>query len=97
MLFVGLLSVKAHSEGEARFKQRAEWQYPEMIQVKAEYWLSNSDPMVIIIYETDSEAAGLAISMAWGDHFDVRIFPAITAEAGLAMGQMMAAAMGRPA
>ncbi len=94
MLFVALLNVKAHSRGEDRLKMRAAWKYPDSIRVKGEYWLCNPDPHVILIYESDDETAALTIGMTWGDHFDVRVFQAVTPEQGFATGRALMAAMG---
>jgi hypothetical protein len=88
MLFVALLEATGGTP-EERTARRAEWQYPEGIKVIAEYWLQNDDPVVVSIFEADDNAPIFAISAQWGDVFNIKVVPAITAEQGLKLAQQM--------
>ena len=62
-----------------------QWQYPEGLNVLAEYWLETESPRVVAIMEADSIAPFGEITMVWGDLFDIEVFPAVTAEQGMEM------------
>lgn len=89
MLFVALLKPSASTPKE-RTTRRAQWQYPKGVRLIAEYWLQNSDPHVISIFEADSVAPMMAMLGEWGDVFEMTVVPAVTAEEGLQMAQQMA-------
>jgi hypothetical protein len=89
MLYVTFMTRKAGStvgrkESRAR---RLGWKYPEGIKVLAEYWVPSDDPSVVMIAETESLAPIYRAMEDWDDVFEFRIFPAITAEAGIAMAR----------
>ena len=65
------------------------WEYPEGIQLIAEYWPQAANPDVITIFEADSVAPIMAMTAEWGDVFDVTVVPAVTHEEGLALAQQM--------
>ncbi len=88
MLFVALFKVTGGTPTE-NIARRAQWQYPEGIQLVAEYWLQTGDPVVISIFEADSVAPIMAITTEWGDVFDITVVPAITAEEGLELAKQM--------
>lgn len=88
MLYVALLDVRDGTEKE-RAVRRVQWQIPEGINVKAEYWLHTSNPQVIFVFEADSYAAMMQVTSAWDDVFDVSIVPAIDAKEGLEMIKQM--------
>ena len=89
MLFVALLEVKGSSTPAERIARRAEWQYPAGVKVIGEYWLQTDGYSVISIMETDDNADIFAISSQWGDVFNVKVSPALTAEQGLQLAQKM--------
>ncbi|MCB0168252.1 MAG: DUF3303 family protein [Anaerolineae bacterium] len=89
MLFVALLEVKGSSAPAERIARRAEWQYPAGVKVIGEYWLQTDGYSVISIMETDDNADIFAISSQWGDVFNVKVSPALTAEQGLQLAQKM--------
>jgi hypothetical protein len=62
-----------------------QWQYPEGLNVLAEYWLETESPRVVAIMEADSMAPFGEIRMVWGDLFDIEVFPAVTGEQGMEM------------
>ena len=69
-------------EGGAR---RLQWEYPEGMTVLAEYWLETDSPKVVSIVEAESMTPFEATRMAWGDLFEIDVFPAVTAEQGMEM------------
>ena len=86
MLFVALLTLvrpgATFQEGGAR---RLQWQYPEGLNVIAEYWLETDSPRVIVIMEADNMAPLGQMRMDWGDLFEIEVFPAMTGEEGMEM------------
>ncbi|MBV9453803.1 MAG: DUF3303 family protein [Rubrobacter sp.] len=91
MLFAVVLKVKAGTAKD-RVARRAQWQYPEGINVIAEYWLQTNDPSlpnVVSIYEAEEVAPIMASLIEWDDVFDITIVPAITAEEGLKVAEQM--------
>ena len=85
MLFVVLLKTKPGSTFQEGGARRLQWEYPEGMNVLAEYWLETDAPRVVSIVEADSMAPFGAIRMAWGDLFEIEVFPAVTAEQGMEM------------
>jgi hypothetical protein len=90
MLFVALLEVSGGTQAE-RTTRRVEWQYPEGIKPVAEYWLQDDHYTVVSIFEADDNAPIFAISSQWGDVFNIKVVPAVTAEQGLKLAQQMMA------
>jgi hypothetical protein len=90
MLFVSLLKMKAGTPQEV-IARRAQWQYPEGLNVIAEYWPSSADAVVVSIFEAEDNGPIFALTAAWGDVFEIDVHPAITAEQGLQMAQQMMA------
>jgi hypothetical protein len=88
MLFVALLKEHSGTVRE-RVDRRVKWAYPEGMQVVAEYWLQTPDPGVILVCKADHISQFWALSAAWGDVFDIAVFPAITAEDGLELLKQM--------
>ena len=89
MLFVAQLEPKGDSPPAERIARRAEWQYPEGVNVLAEYWLQTDGYSVITVMETDSNDPIFAITAQWGDVFNIKVSPAITGEHGLKMAAQM--------
>ena len=90
MLFVCLLKVRSGTTKE-RVARRVEWNYPEGLQLVAEYWLQTTDPACISIVEADSIAPILAAVSAWDDVFDITVVPAVAADEGIQMARQMMA------
>lgn len=88
MLYIAFLKPIASTPIE-RIGRRMQWEYPEGIQLVAEYWLQTNDPDVITIFEADSVAPIMVMTAEWGDVFDVTVVPAVTLEEGLALAQQM--------
>lgn len=88
MLFVALLKAKAGTAVE-RTTRRMEWQYPDGVQVVAEYWLQTPDPNCITIFEAESIASMMAATAPWDDVFEITIVPAIRAEDGIEIAKQM--------
>lgn len=88
MLFVAQLEVKGGTP-EERFARRAKWQYPEGVNLIAEYWLQTDDVSVISIVETDNNDDIDAIVAQWDDVYNIKVSPAVTAEQGLNLAQQM--------
>ena len=90
MLFVALLRTRPGTSFQEGGARRLQWQYPEGLNVLAEFWLETESPRVVAIMEADSMAPFGEIRMVWGDLFDIEVFPAVTAEQGMEMlGQSM--------
>jgi hypothetical protein len=89
MLFVALYSKKPGTTLAQATSKRTEWKPPEGIKRIAEYWLPNSTPHVIVIFEADSYGAIMATSMPWSDIYDFSIFPATTGEEGIKLVKQM--------
>jgi hypothetical protein len=90
MLFVALLEASGGTPKE-RIARRVEWQPPEGVKPIAEYWLQDDDYAVVSIFEADDNAPIFAISAQWGDVFNIKVVPAVTAEQGLKLAQQMMA------
>ena len=88
MLFVALLKATGGTPQE-RIARRMQWDYPEGIRPVAEYWPQAVEPTVISVFEAESNAAIMALTMAWNDVFDITVVPAVTAEQGLALAKQM--------
>lgn len=86
MLFVAMAKVKAGTTQE-RIARRAQWQYPEGMQVLAEYWPVGGEYSVITVAEADSVAPILAAITAWEDVFTFTVTPALSAEEGLRLAE----------
>lgn len=87
MLFVMLLRTRPGSTFQEGGARRLQWQYPEGLNVAAEYWLETDSPRVVAIVEAENMAPFGAIRMQWGDLFDIDVYPAVTAEQGIEMLQ----------
>ncbi len=61
MLFVVLLSTKPGATFQEGGARRLQWEYPQGMNVVAEYWLETDTPRVVSIVETDSVAPFAAI------------------------------------
>ena len=84
MLFVALL--KAHpGKAQERIQRRVEWEPPEGIKVKGEYWLQTADPHVVSVVEANHISELWAMFAPWDDFFDISIYPAVSADEGLDM------------
>jgi len=89
MDYVALLRYRssvAAAERDAALLRRTTWEYPDGIQVIAEYWPMSGDVQVISIISTDSVSALLELEFEWSDVFDIDISPAVSAEEGLRIG-----------
>ncbi len=88
MLYVALMRLREGKLQDA-MARRLQWEEPEGMQVIAEYWLQTEDPMVVNVFETDSQEAMIANTVAWTDIFEGRVFPAIKAEDGINLIKQM--------
>ena len=85
MLFVALLKTRPASTFQEGGTRRLAWEYPEGVNVLAEYWLETYSPGVVSVIEADSVAPFGALRMDWGDLFAIELVPAVTAEQGIEM------------
>jgi hypothetical protein len=85
VLFVVLLNTRPGATFQEGGARRLQWEYPEGVNVLAEYWLETDSPRVVSILEADGMAPFGQIRMHWGDLFEIRVFPAVTAEQGMEM------------
>jgi hypothetical protein len=84
MLFVSLMKPVAGTTDEQRTGRRLDWTYPEGMRPVGEYWLLSPDPTVVLISEADNVEVMMSASFQWSDLFEITVFPAVTAEAGIA-------------
>lgn len=49
----------------------------EGVTLVGEYWLQNSDPRLVIIFEADTNGAILELVSEWDDHFEITVVPAV--------------------
>jgi hypothetical protein len=80
------LGPEAVSEALAR---RMSWSYPAGAEVAAEYWTAGNDrhnPAVIIVFESITAEAMVQLTLEWGDVFDIKPVPSVTAADGLEAG-----------
>lgn len=82
MLFVAFMKLR-EGKMQSASEQRMQWKDPEGVRRVGEYWLTTNDPKVITIYEVDSYEPILLMSTIWDDAFDIKTFPAVTAEQGM--------------
>jgi hypothetical protein len=88
MLFVSFLTPIGGTPKD-RVARRLEWDYPEDVRLVAEYWLQNSDPTAIVIFEADNVLAMEISRVYWGDFFEITTVPAMTGEDGMAFVRSM--------
>jgi Protein of unknown function (DUF3303) len=89
MLYVMTMRWHDHLSGDERdgaLGRRAEWKYPDGLNVIGEYWLASNDPAVVVVFETDASNVMLEIGMTWGDVFEIQISPALSSDEGLRVG-----------
>jgi hypothetical protein len=89
MLFIGLCKQIPGTNLESSVR-RLQWEWPaDGPKIVAEYWLQTEDPTVIVAFEADSVGPMMMTIAAWSDVFEISIYPAVTAEEGMEMLQMM--------
>ncbi|WP_042425249.1 DUF3303 domain-containing protein [Streptacidiphilus anmyonensis] len=76
----------SREQRDGALARRAQWQYPAGFSAQGEYWLGSEDTAVVVVFEAESFAPIMEVSLAWGDMFRINTFPAVTAADGLAMG-----------
>jgi hypothetical protein len=87
MLFVVVLRTRPGTTFQEGGARRLQWQYPEGVNVLAEYWLETESPRVVAVVESESMEPFGQIRMDWGDLFEIEVFPVVTAEQGLEMAR----------
>jgi hypothetical protein len=85
VLFVALLKTRTGSTFQEGGARRLGWEYPEGVNVLAEYWLETDSSRMAAVMEAQSMAPFGAIRMHWGDLFGIEVFPAMTGEQGMEM------------
>ena len=75
------------ADRDAALGRRAAWQPPSGVEVIAEYWPMAERPAVVSIFSTDSIASIMELTLEWADVFEIEVFPVVTAEEGLRIGQ----------
>lgn len=86
-MFVMLLENRGNATFQEGVARRLQWEYPEGTKVLGEYWLETEHPRVISIVEAQSMDVFGQIRMDWGDVFEIRAFPAVSAEQGMEMAR----------
>jgi hypothetical protein len=86
VMFMGWRPGVTREQSDEALARRAQWQYPEGVNVLGEYWTSSPAAAVVSIAEADDYESLMEINLTWGDVFTISAFPATTAEEGLEMG-----------
>jgi hypothetical protein len=89
MDFVTIMSWEPGLTREQRdeaLMRRAEWKYPEGMEVIAEYWLAAENAAVVVISRAESFDPFMEIELTWSDKFHIDSHPAVSAEEGLRVG-----------
>jgi hypothetical protein len=89
MLYVMTMKFKqglTRQQTDDAMARRASWEVPKGMNEIGEFWLASSDLDVVVIFETDSFEPIMEVGMEWGDVFDIKVTPAITADDGLKIG-----------
>lgn len=93
MTYVALFTWRANLSEERRingFSRRHGYQYPASMKVLAEYWPASPGAAAIVLgFEAESFEPIMQLTIDWQDLFDVTVYPAITPEAGFAMGEKL--------
>jgi hypothetical protein len=89
MLFVGLYSPKPGVSPTQTLSRRMEFKPPEGIKMVGEYWLQNSHPRTIVVFEADNYAPIMAMNRQWADLYDITVVPAITGDEGIKLAKQM--------
>lgn len=56
-------------------RRRAEFNFPEGVELVEEYWTPRERPASVSIVETNDASALMAGSIYWSDYFSVDVFP----------------------
>ena len=87
MLFCWSLWKARPGKSKEATARRLDWQWPEGIRVIGEYWPQAAYPSLASIPKADSVVPIVASTAAGDDVFEITVFPAITAEEGMAMAR----------
>jgi hypothetical protein len=72
---------------KAALARRASWQYPDGMRPVGEWWRPGaSDPAIISVFEADSYAPILELSLTWESVLNIQCTPAVSAQEGILMG-----------
>jgi hypothetical protein len=86
MKFVALWSLKPDTD-QAKLAEimarRADFEFPQGMELIAEYWSTGNPPQVISIFEADDAVALQINAVVWIDALTVQVFPVLTWEEGL--------------
>ena len=77
-LYVAYMTFKEGTtteQGMQAYLRRLTYTFPERATVLGEYWV-NGSPQVVVVWEAEDEGPGDMIEAAWGDLFDVAVYPA---------------------
>jgi len=79
MKFIGFFNLKedvTQTKLNEVISRRAEYKFPEGVQLVAEYWTPTRTPTVIAVFEATDQIALLANTVAWLDAFEIeKIIP----------------------
>jgi hypothetical protein len=79
MLFVQLMKPRADINWQECMKRSLPYKWPDVgIEVVGEYVLTATDPFYIAMFKADDISQILAADAAWGDLFEIRVYPACT-------------------
>ena len=90
MLYVMLLNWRkdlSNEQMDEALIKRAQWQYPEGLKFKGEYWPATQSPAVISVFEASSYEPIMEMQFTWRPYFDITVIPTTTPEEGLQMGK----------
>lgn len=91
MLFIATLTLKESAPPGAvqeALKRHQEWQHPPGLNIIADYYVSGT-PQIVIICEAQDTAPLYALHLAWGDLFEVKVYPAMPLDEAIRTGLQM--------
>lgn len=89
MDYVALLKFRdsiSAAERDNGMIRRSTWQYPKGLRQIAEYWPAAGEFQVLSIFSADDYSSIMELVFEWEDVFEMKVFPAISAEEGLKAG-----------
>jgi hypothetical protein len=89
MRYAIIFRAKPNATFKEGVPRRMKWDYPDGLNVEAEYWPATNDPAAFVVAQADDIGPLMAVTADWDDLFDITITPCVTGEEGMAMGAQM--------
>ncbi len=78
-----------HEKALEALTKRAQYGLPEGVSTVFEYWPAGASPdipAVVGVYEMSDFAPMLETELVWGEYFQMKLLPAVSAEDGMKLG-----------